>query len=269
MKTIVITALTAVLCAWGQEPPLVYQRTGVIKVVGAEPIRGETVKGAPYSAEAVTETTQTLADGNRIVNRQSSMQYRDGMGRERHEQNLMMIPGAPATAPEIVTISDPVANVSYALNTREHSAQKVPDNRIAIARRTASFTGTQFTLTTGAAGGFKATARMILNESPDSETVKSEDLGSQLVEGVQSNGTRVTRTIAAGQIGNERPIQVVDENWFSPDLQMTVMSRHTDPREGETVYKLTNIIRAEPDPGLFRVPADYVVNEVGPFPPKE
>src|SRR5215472_13111545 len=141
MKTIVITVFTAALCAWAQEPPRVYTRTGV-KVVGVEPIGSEPVKGAPYSAEAVTETTQTLADGNRIVNRQSSMQYRDGMGRERHERNLVQIPGAPSTAPEVVTISDPVANASYSLNTRAHSAQKMPDNRT-LKLATAFFAGTQ------------------------------------------------------------------------------------------------------------------------------
>jgi hypothetical protein len=264
MKTIVITVLTAALCTWAQEPPRVYTRTGV-KLLGAEPIGGKPVKGAPYSAEAVTETTQTLADGNRIVNRQSSMQYRDGLGRERHEQNLMQIPGAPSTAPEIVTISDPVANVSYSLNTREHSARKMPDNRTPWLA-TAVFAGTQVAFNVS---GVKATARMILNGPPDANAEKSEDLGSQLVEGVLANGTRVTHTIPAGQIGNERPIQVVDESWVSPELQMTVMSRHTDPREGETVYKLTNIIRAEPDPALFRVPSDYVINEVGPPASKE
>ena len=33
---------------------------------------GKTVKGAPYSAQAVSESVQTLADGNRIVHRDTS-----------------------------------------------------------------------------------------------------------------------------------------------------------------------------------------------------
>jgi len=75
----------------------------------------------------------------------------------------------------------------------------------------------------------------------------------------------VVHTIPAGQIGNERPIQVTDETWYSPELQITVMSRHSDPREGETVYKLNNVTRAEPDPSLFRAPTDYVINDFGPI----
>jgi hypothetical protein len=261
MKTTVLASMIATLCAFGQDQPRVYFKTGGVQVVGAQPINGGSVKGAPYSAEAVTETTQTLADGNRIVNRQSSMQYRDGMGRERHEQTLMMVPAEAKAGPEIVMISDPIANVSYSLNTREHSAQKMPDSGTPKVK-TAFFAGTPVALNVS---GLKATARIILNGSAASEADKPEDLGSQLVEGVLANGTRVVHTIPAGQIGNERPIQVTDETWYSPELQITVMSRHSDPREGETVYKLNNVTRAEPDPSLFRVPTDYVINDFGPI----
>ena len=87
------------------------------------------------------------------------------------------------------------------------------------------------------------------------------DLGTQSVEGVSAVGTRTTFTIRAGQIGNERAIEIVDERWFSPDLQTTVMTRHTDPRSGEVVYRLTNINRTEPDHSLFEMPADYTLRE--------
>jgi hypothetical protein len=78
-------------------------------------------------------------------------------------------------------------------------------------------------------------------------------------ETVQAQGTRTTTTIPAGQIGNDRPINVVYEKWFSPDLQMTVMTKLSDPRNGETVYKLTNIIRVEQVRSLFEIPSDYTV----------
>jgi hypothetical protein len=253
MKTVVVTALTATLCALGQEQPRVYWQAGDFHVYAAQPISGAAVKGAPYSAEAVTETTQTLADSNRIFTSQSSMQYRDGMGRERREQTMLKAPGASGAAPDIVMISDPVANVSYSLNTREHSAQKTRSLRLGIA-------GTPELVTMRLAVG----TRSLLPDPRDSGTDKTEDLGSQLFEGVAAKGTRTTRTIPAGQIGNQLPIQIVDESWLSPELQVTVLTRHNDPRQGETVYKLTNIIRAEPDPSLFRVPADYEINEVGP-----
>ena len=77
------------------------------------------------------------------------------------------------------------------------------------------------------------------------------------MEGVAVEGTRTTLTIPAGQIGNEQPINIVSERWFSPDLKVLVMSRQSDPRFGETTYRLTNLTRAEPSPQLFEIPADF------------
>jgi hypothetical protein len=82
-----------------------------------------------------------------------------------------------------------------------------------------------------------------------------------VIEGVQAEGTRTTTTIPPGQIGNERPIEIVSERWYSPELDMTVMTRHYDPRTGETLYRLTDIRREEPDPSLFQVPSDYKLVE--------
>ena len=93
---------------------------------------------------------------------------------------------------------------------------------------------------------------------------KTEQLGKQLIEGVEADGTRNTVTIPPGEIGNERAIEVVNERWFSPELQTVVMTRHCDPRFGETVYRLTNINREEPDRALFEVPADYTLREEPP-----
>jgi hypothetical protein len=47
---------------------------------------------------------------------------------------------------------------------------------------------------------------------------------------------------------------------------MVIMSKHRDPRSGETIYRLTNINRSEPDRSLFEVPADYKVksDKLGP-----
>ncbi len=90
---------------------------------------------------------------------------------------------------------------------------------------------------------------------------KIEQLGTMTIEGVQAVGTRTTTTIPAGQIGNDRDLNIVSERWYSPDLKMTVLSKRTDPRMGETTYRLTQINRSEPDPSLFQVPADYTVTE--------
>ena len=92
-------------------------------------------------------------------------------------------------------------------------------------------------------------------------TVNKEDLGTQVIEGVVATGTRTTTTIAAGSIGNEQPILIVSEQWFSADLKVLVMTKHSDPRSGETVYRLTNIAQAEPARSLFEVPADYTIKD--------
>ena len=97
------------------------------------------------------------------------------------------------------------------------------------------------------------------------EPPKVEQLGWKLIEGLQAEGTRTTITIPAGQIGNDRPIEIVDEQWRSSDLQVIVYSRHNDPRMGETVYSLVNVSRADPAASLFQVPPDYTLQEKGPI----
>jgi hypothetical protein len=96
----------------------------------------------------------------------------------------------------------------------------------------------------------------------DGAEPKVEKLGTQTVEGVSAEGQKITHTIPAGAVGNEQPIDIVDERWYSPELQTVVMTRHSDPRSGETVFRLTNINRSEPARTLFEVPSDYTVREV-------
>lgn len=93
------------------------------------------------------------------------------------------------------------------------------------------------------------------------EQPAKEELGQKAIEGVMAEGSRTTTTIPAGKIGNAQAIKVVSEQWFSPDLQVIIMTRHADPRSGETLYRLTNIIRGEQDRSLFEVPADYTIQE--------
>jgi len=95
---------------------------------------------------------------------------------------------------------------------------------------------------------------------------KEESLGKQTIEGIEAEGVRTTMTIPAGEIGNERPIEIISERWYSPELQTLVMTKHSDPRFGETVYHLTNISRSEPDASLFQVPADYKIKDAPPMP---
>lgn len=257
--------------------------------VAGELVGGNPVKGAPYSGNAVTDTTQTLADGNRIVNHTTAAVYRDGEGRERREQSIPNIgPFAAQGAPPVtIFISDPVVGMNYSLNPRRKTAIRLPGQQIgalpplppgapAAPMQPAppmplGAQGAVMVQRFGVAGG-SATASIVAPPGPPqvmiyskSGTVLSQNppdvqqLGTKVVEGVQADGTRTTITIPAGQIGNEKPIQIVDEVWRSPELQVIVHSEHSDPRMGTTMYSLQNISRSDPSPELFQVPADYTV----------
>ena len=93
---------------------------------------------------------------------------------------------------------------------------------------------------------------------------KNESLGSQMIEGVEAEGTRITHTIPAGAMGNERPIEATYERWYSKELQLDVLIKSVDPRSGESTQQMTKISRGEPDPALFEIPPDYTVQEVAP-----
>ena len=255
---------------------------------------GKLVKGAPYSAQGVTESIQTLGDGNRIVNKSNSAVYRDSEGRTRREHTLQAIgPFATSGEPvQTISINDPVAGVNYALDTRTHVAHKMAPMRFEF--KVASDGNTEFHSNAtiiekrvGPAGSatpetvdlapqvFMRTAPGGIAAGPGSGVVmewhgsneknaRKESLGKQSVEGVEAEGSRTTITIPAGEIGNERAIEIVSERWYSPELQVVVMTRHSDPRFGETTYRLTNINRSEPAKSLFEVPSDYKVEE-GPM----
>ena len=266
-----------------------------------ESFGGKIIKNAPYSAEAVTETIQTLGDGNRIINRITSMLYRDSEGRTRREQSLkgLGIFGPGEESFKTIFINDPVARVTYALDSRSHTAHKsVPftfelntkkgegqqfefkvgpgtaassGSMIVTAPLAAATAGAraihppvdQFTLRTEAGLG----ETFMFRSKPNSANEVKEQLGKQVIEGVEAEGTRTTVTIPAGEIGNERAIEIVSERWYSPELQLVVMTRHSDPRTGEITYKLTNINRAEPSKSLFEVPSDFTITEgpgIGP-----
>ena len=257
---------------------------------------GKVVKGAPYSAQAISESIQTLADGNRIVHKSTASVYRDGEGRTRREQTLKAI-GPYASAgdpPQTTFINDPVAGVNYILDSRTRTARKVA---LPAFKRGA---GERVVVTTEGASKLRSKDDEIkeadikehklraieqevivggpalahaprpgatfeyLRSKPDPKNTKKESLGKQTVEGVEAEGTRVTITIPAGEIGNEQPMQIVSESWYSHELQTIIMSKHTDPRMGEHTYRLTNLTLGEPARSLFDVPSDYTIKETVP-----
>jgi len=248
--------LAVAIGAYGQNPPPPGRGHGPggpgARFLGAEAgPPGRVVKNAPYSADMITESTQTLADGNHIRQNTTSRVSRDSEGRTRAEQSLKGL-GALAgnsNLPNVIFINDPVAGTNYALNPNDKTATRSgwvrpgrsgpPQNSAAKGggRRNAAYRE--------AAGG----------------NVKTESLGRQTIEGVVADGTRTTMTIPAGQMGNEQAIQIVTERWYSAELQTIVLSKHSDPRSGETITRLANISRAEPSHTLFEVPSDYKVGE--------
>jgi len=206
-------------------------------------ISRKVVTGAPYSASAVTQFTQTLANGDHIQRTTTAAVARDSQGRTRMDRSIAAVGALSAAGGErrAIVIHDPVAGMSYALDPSSHTARSM---QIPAPR-----SGT----------GARPEGRAHRSQA----SVKTEDLGTQTIQGVSAEGKRVTRVIPAGKEGNEKEIDIVTETWYSPDLQVVVMSKTSDPRFGDSVYQLNSISRAEPDPALFTVPSDYTVKQGG------
>src|SRR5260370_14254837 len=209
---------------------------------------GKVVKGAPFSAVSVSETTQTLADGNHIMRKTQTNLYRDSQGRFRKEVTLPAIGllSASGQPHSFIVISDPVAGTSYV---------QEPDQK--VAREMPGHMGMKIRTNGGPGGPGDVMYRKGWKTGSMNANATSESLGKQTIDGVNVEGTRITRTIPAGEIGNEQPISIVPEAWYSADLQMDVKSTHSDPRFGNTTYTLTNIQRTEPAASLFAVPSYY------------
>ncbi len=241
------------------------------------------VKGAPFSAEAVSENVQTLADGNKISRSHTTKMFRDSEGRFRREGGsgtgtgfgYTTYNGALTTAfgfSETISIFDPVANVRFIINPSSKTAQRMTFSS-GSAEGAVIVNGQGFSQTFKKQIETELAAQkshIVVLPNLTATTVgggfnngrsagKDESLGTRNIEGVEAEGTRTVTTIEAGTIGNERPIEIVYERWYSKELQLIVYSRHYDPRFGEQTYRLTNINRSEPDRSLFQPPADYKI----------
>jgi hypothetical protein len=237
-------------------------------------VPGKVVKGAPYSAVASTEMMQLLSDGNQISHKMTSNIYRDSQGRTRREENFggfgpLVINGSQPHS--VVFISDPVSGSDYILEPENKVARKVPS-----LPANGIVTNKVFRTGVGGAVGAVGPVGPIVQVFGDSGVAASsesqvqtatESLGQQTIEGLVTEGKRITTTIPAGAMGNQRPIATITEEWFSSELQVAVLSTTKDPRIGETTYRLTNIQRAEPSATLFAVPADYAIKDFDRVPP--
>ena len=202
--------------------------------IGAEMRFGDKlVKGAPFSAETVREESKRLFDGSLVKTQTKGAIYRDGEGRVRRELPIESINGFPVYGRDnqplrLTHIVDHVAGRAFSIDFSAKTFFPIP---------------------------FSQSSPLMPKDEP--QDAKTESLGKQTVEGIAAEGTRTTIEIPVGQIGNDRPVLVVTERWYSPELQIVIMSKHTDPFIGEVVFKLVNIKRGEPNADLFKIPTDF------------
>jgi hypothetical protein len=230
------------------------------------------VKDSPFSADAVTESVQALSDGNRMVRKSAARIFRDAAGRTRREHSMDRR-GAQTPdgeGPRLIVINDPVAQVNYVAETARKTVRRMetPPGLLEARQRAMGATdGDSFGVLMPTSAAHRRAAQG--GDAPAPPQPKREKLGSQLIEGVEAEGTRTTLTIPAGEFDNEQAMEITHEQWYSPELRMVVLMKHNDPRFGETTFRLTNISRGEPDHSLFEPPPGYKVvsgREQFPFP---
>lgn len=210
---------------------------------------GEFVKSAPYSATAVTETTQVLADGNRIVNKSVALLARDSEGRTRREQTVSNLGPLNMSPSKLAFITDPVAKTEYVLDLDNHTARVHQLSAVTVVTSVPKHASLQ------------GDAAMPLKSASLAE-VRQQALPDQTIDGVTCERILQTETIPAGTIGNERAIVVTSQTCASPELHLLLARKRNDPRYGTTDYRLSGIQRSEPDASLFKVPSDFrIINE--------
>jgi hypothetical protein len=268
--------------------------------------RAKLVKNAPYSAEVISERVQNLPDGNQIVNKTSTMNYRDSAGRTRQEvrdnkgelKRITIVDTAENTtyllspkdkkATKIVMKVDREAARAAADKAKERIEQlkkegKIPagehgDGHVIVKRleRTDGSGAPHRTMedvqvrvaqsvSTGLNVELSRVAPLVANAFNDvkwAQKPATKDMGTKDFDGVKAEGKMRSYDIPAGEVGNKNPITVSNESWFSPELQITVYSKQSDPRSGDRIYRLAGLKREEPAAALFTVPSDYTVKEM-------
>jgi len=197
------------------------------------------IEDSPLSAEFVNQRSTVLADGNRIEQETHEKFYRDSEGRTRTEHEMVLANGQRH---QMVMINDVVKGMNISLDPDRKTAQV---HQYSMLPPTAAPSRPQVPL-----------------QNRSVASPKSENLGQMTLEGVDAFGTRTTWTTEANVIGNSQPIVRVTETWFSPELRMPVLTKHSDPQNGDSTRKLVSLVRSEPDPALFRIPSDYTVTQI-------
>jgi len=224
------------------------------------------VRNAPFSATQFSETTTiTQSDGTASSETVTSTIYRDRKGRTRRDVFGVQSggsAGAPAT-PTRSVINDPVSGFSYTLDHTTHIARRsiyvgernLPEDS---STQPGDSVARQNVLPVPLTAGVRnSSLRQSANDAFSGR--KAEPLGTREIEHVLSEGTRVTMTVPANQAGNEQSFEIVVERWYSPEIKAVVLVQRTDPRKGNSTYRLTNIERGEPAAAFFSVPSEYKI----------
>jgi hypothetical protein len=193
------------------------------------------VKDAPFSAEGVSESVQTLPDGNKIARSTITKMYRDSDGRFRRKgsgssggfpvvSNVVPFTGFQDT----ISIYDPVEGVRYVLNPSTKSARRFNNQNIltegaVIVDGQSMSPSIRTRIETSAA----QKSHVIVSTLPNLGTGtisggNTGQLGTKSFEGVTAEGTRTVTVIEAGKIGNEKPIEIVYERWYSKEFDLIV-----------------------------------------------
>jgi hypothetical protein len=192
------------------------------------------IPDAPFSATTMMDNMHTLEDGTKVTTKTMTTIARDSAGRTHNENRYSLSPSDNGEGRiRDITIFDP--------NTRS-KITLIPATRSA-------------TVLVQAAPNLHPAVRAMRQEP------QREDLGSSEIGGISVHGFRQSQTIPEGQEGNDRPITITDEYWYSDELHMNITVKHTDPRHGTQLVTLTQLKRQEPDPKMFEVPPGYTVQE--------
>jgi hypothetical protein len=207
-------------------------------------LTGPVVKDRPYSAVVTTETTQTLANGAHIRQHSRYTIARDAVGRIRQENS----------ATGKVFLSDPVEGATYLMDPQTRTARKMPLGTVVVPESA----GNNYRVR-GPDGSQRRLAYFPPEPKDGARAAGKEDLGTQTIGGIPAHGERTRITLPAGSVGNNVALEIVQERWYSAELQIAVMTHHTDPRTGETTVRYDEVRTGPPDAAQFKVPAGYQV----------
>lgn len=223
-----------------------------------------TVKNSPFSAEVITQYDRTLPNGNHIHRETHGKVFRDSQGRVRTETDFTAVAGGEDF--RNITIQDPLQREVIHLDpktkvaTIRHLGEPAPAAATSKDSSPPAHAG-NFVLTTPSGPGQATAIPLQRPESANQSSVRTEALGTKLIESLSATGTRTTRVI---ENGSGEPTISINDSWYSRDLQMVILTDSDDGQSGHSVMQVKNIVRIEPSAQLFQVPSDYTIKDGSP-----